>query len=132
EPVDLGDALLVLVPAPGQSGSPAVGPEQLREVLQRACEAAEQGGGDVVVAHVRADDAATARAAVREALEPEDNLVADDLDGSHWVVASAGADGAAVLLAGVRARLKDLRVKASVGLARHGALPDLDGLIRAA
>jgi DNA-binding NtrC family response regulator len=69
---------------------------------------------------------------VREALEPEDNLVADDLDGSHWVVASAGADGAAMLLAGVLARLQDLRVKASVGLARHGALPDLDGLIRAA
>ncbi|HYV46739.1 MAG TPA: sigma 54-interacting transcriptional regulator [Myxococcaceae bacterium] len=134
EPVDLGEALLVLVPAPGRTLVPAVGPEDLREVLARACAEVEQADGDVVVAHVRADDehdAATARAAVREALEPEDNLIAD-LDGSHWVVASAGVDGAALLLAGVRARLKDLRVKASVGLARHGALPDLDGLIRAA
>ncbi|HEY8212503.1 MAG TPA: sigma 54-interacting transcriptional regulator [Myxococcaceae bacterium] len=135
EPVDLGGALLVLVPTPGQAQPAAVGPEELREVLQRACQEVEQGGGDVVVAHVRADDAhdaATARAAVREALEPEDNLIADDLDGSHWVVASAGADGAAMLLAGVLARLQDLRVRASVGLARYGALPDLDGLIRAA
>ena len=135
EPVDLGDALLVLVPAPGMARVPAVGPEELREVLQRACQEAERSGGDVVVAHVRADDAhdaATARAAVREALEPEDNLIADDLDGSHWVVASAGADGAALLLAGVLARLQDLRVRASVGLARYGALPDSDGLIRAA
>ena len=135
EPVDLGEALLVIAPAPGRPpDAMPVGPEELREVLARACEESEQDGGDVVVAHVRAEDAhdaATARAAVREALEPEDNLIAD-LDGSHWVVASAGPDGAAELLAGVRARLQDLRVKASVGLARYRALPDLDGLIRAA